>query len=144
MDFDIKAHNIIFVIFQMKLFFQQFFKFQHTYVHLNKNLVQMFFTKSHLFNFSIVIEMVKSIHIQYITKYFIKFCNYLNHYINMHFPIYCGNIYFFINILFNHLIFFKQCSFLWQLHYLTIELPYFECNVWKSLLILAWWKLKVA
>ncbi len=39
----------------------------------------MFFVKSHFkSNFSIVIEMVQSIHIQYMTKYFIKFCNYLN------------------------------------------------------------------
>ncbi len=41
MNFDIMVRNIIFVIFQMKLFFQ------HTYVHLNEKLVQMFFVKSH-------------------------------------------------------------------------------------------------
>jgi hypothetical protein len=28
----------------------------------------------------ILIEMVQSIHIQYMTKYFIKFCNYLNNF----------------------------------------------------------------
>jgi len=46
---------------------------------LMKNLSN-FFVKSHESNFLIVIEMVKSIHIQYMTKYFIKFCNYLNHF----------------------------------------------------------------
>jgi hypothetical protein len=30
------------------------------------------------------------------------------------------------------------------LHYLAIELLYFEYNLWKTLLIWAWWKLKVA
>jgi hypothetical protein len=49
--------------------------------------------KSHELNFSIVkkyilekkliIEMVQSIHIQYMTKYFIKFCNYFNHFKNI-------------------------------------------------------------
>ncbi len=29
------------------------------------------------------------------------------------------------------------------MHYFAIELPYFEYNLWKPLLILAWWKLKV-
>ncbi len=68
MDFDTKASNIIFIIFQ------------HTYVHLNEKLVQFVYVKSSESNFSIVIEMVQSIHIQYLTKYFIKFCNYLNHF----------------------------------------------------------------
>jgi hypothetical protein len=74
MDFDTKALNIILIIFQMKV------TFQHTYVCFNIKLVQFFLVKSHESNFSIVIEMVQSIHIQYITKYFIKFCNYLNHF----------------------------------------------------------------
>jgi hypothetical protein len=39
MDFDIKASNIILVIFQMKLNFQQNVFFQHTYAHLNEKLV---------------------------------------------------------------------------------------------------------
>ncbi len=47
MDFDTKASNIILVIFQMKLFFQQNIFFQHTYACLNEKLVQMFFVKSH-------------------------------------------------------------------------------------------------
>jgi hypothetical protein len=41
------------------------FCFQHTYAHLNEKLVQMFFEKWHESKFSIVIEMVQSIHIQY-------------------------------------------------------------------------------
>jgi hypothetical protein len=54
--------------------------FQHTYDHLNEKLVQIFFVKSHELNISIVTKMVLSIHIQYMTIYFIKFCNYLNHF----------------------------------------------------------------
>jgi hypothetical protein len=76
MDFNTKASNIILVIFQMKIKFQQNVFFQHTYARLNENFVQMFFVKSYESNFSIIIEMIQSIHIQYITKYFIKFCNY--------------------------------------------------------------------
>jgi hypothetical protein len=79
MDFDTKASNIILVIFQMKLIYQKNIFFQHTYAHLNEKFVQMFFVKSHESKFSIVIEIVQSIHIQYMTKYFIKFCNYFNH-----------------------------------------------------------------
>jgi hypothetical protein len=51
--------------------------FQHTYVGLNEKIVNMFFMKSHESIFSILIA--QSIHIQYMIKYFIKFCNYLNH-----------------------------------------------------------------
>jgi hypothetical protein len=80
MDFDTNASNIILVIFQMKVIFHQIVFFQHTYVNLNEKLVQMFFVKSHESNFSIVIEMVHSIHIQYMIKYFINFCNYLNNF----------------------------------------------------------------
>jgi hypothetical protein len=80
MDFDTKASNIILVIFQMKVICHQNILFQHTYVHLNEKLVQMFFVKSHESKFSIVIEMLQSIHIQYMIKYSIKFCNYLNHF----------------------------------------------------------------
>jgi len=58
MDFNIEASNIIIVIFQMKVIFQQNVFFQHTYAHLNEKLVQMIFVKSHESNFSIVIEMV--------------------------------------------------------------------------------------
>jgi hypothetical protein len=60
----------------MKVNFQHNVCFQHTYASLNEKFVQMFFMKSHESQFSIVIEMVQSIHIQYMTKYFIKFCNY--------------------------------------------------------------------
>jgi hypothetical protein len=63
----------------MKVKFQHNVFFQHTYVSLNEKFVQMFFMKSRESKFSIVIEMVQSILIQYMTKYFIKFCNYLNH-----------------------------------------------------------------
>jgi hypothetical protein len=80
MDLNIEASNIIIVIFQMKVIFQQNVFFQHTYAHLNEKLVQMIFVKSHESNFSIVIEMVQLIHIQYMIKYFIKFYNYLNHF----------------------------------------------------------------
>jgi hypothetical protein len=58
MNFDTKASNIILVIFQMKIIFQQNVFFQHTHVYLNEELVHMFFVKSHESNFSIVIEMV--------------------------------------------------------------------------------------
>jgi hypothetical protein len=74
------ASNIILVIFQMKVIFQQNVFFPHTYVPLNEKLVHMFFVKSHESNFTFVIEMLKSIDIQYMTKYFIKICNYLNHF----------------------------------------------------------------
>ncbi len=80
MNFNTKASNIILAIFQKKVIFQQNVFFQHTYVCLNEKLNLMFFVKSHESNFSIVIEMVQSIHKQYMTKYFIKFCNYLNHF----------------------------------------------------------------
>jgi hypothetical protein len=65
MDFDTKASNIIHVIFQMKVIFQQNVFLQHTYACLNEKLVQMFFEKWHESNFSILIEMVQSIIIQY-------------------------------------------------------------------------------
>jgi hypothetical protein len=58
MGFDIKAFDIILVIFQMKIKFQQNNFFQHTYAHLNEKLVQMFFVKSYESFFSIVIETV--------------------------------------------------------------------------------------
>jgi len=57
MDFDTKFSNIIFVIFQMKINFQQFV-FQHSYVCLNEKPLQMLFVKSHEWNFSYGIEMV--------------------------------------------------------------------------------------
>ncbi len=80
MDFDFKNFNIILIFFQMKVICQQNIFFQHTYARLNEKLVKMFFVKSHESNFSIVIEMVQSIHIQHMTKYSIKFCNRLNHF----------------------------------------------------------------
>ncbi len=82
MDFDTKASNIILVIFQIKVNFQQFF-FQHNYACLNEKFIQMFFVKSHEYNFSYGIEIIQSTHIQYMTKYFIKCCNYLNHFKNI-------------------------------------------------------------
>jgi hypothetical protein len=60
------------------------------------------FVKSHESNFSIVIEMVQSTHIQYITKYFIKFCNYLNHFYNI-FAL-CNIL---LHVLFSHKYIFK-------------------------------------
>jgi hypothetical protein len=68
MDLSTKTSNIIFVIFQMKINFQQNVFFQHTYANLNEKLLQMIFVKSHKSNFSIIIEMVQSIHIQYMIK----------------------------------------------------------------------------
>jgi hypothetical protein len=73
MDFDTKASNIILVNFQMRVIFQQNVFFQQTYACLNEKVVKMFFVKSHESKFSIVIEMVQPIHIQYMIKYFIKF-----------------------------------------------------------------------
>jgi len=121
MDFDTKASNIILIIFQMKV------TFQHIYVCFNKKFVQLFFMKSHKSNFSIVIEMVKLIHIQYITKYFIKFCNYLNHFKSIF--AFCSILWehlFFQIYIFNYLILINNLiSFenyiIWQ-----IELFYFE------------------
>jgi len=79
MDFDIKAFNIYFHISNENIFLANIF-FQQTYAHLNEKLVQMFFLKSHESKFSIVIEMVQSIHIQYMIKYCIKFWNHFNHF----------------------------------------------------------------
>jgi hypothetical protein len=42
MDLSTKASNIIIVIFQMKVIFQQNVFFQDTYAHLNEKLVQIF------------------------------------------------------------------------------------------------------
>jgi len=39
MDFDTKAFNIIFVIFQMRIIFQQNVFFQHSYACMNEKLV---------------------------------------------------------------------------------------------------------
>jgi hypothetical protein len=47
---------------------------------LNAKLVHMFFVKSHESKFPFLIEMVQLIDIQYMTKYFIKNFNYLNHF----------------------------------------------------------------
>ncbi len=82
MDFDTKAfknscHLSNESSFLINLFFQQ------TYVHLTENLVQMYFVKSHESKFSNATEMVQSIHIQYMTKYFIKFWNHFNHFCNI-------------------------------------------------------------
>jgi hypothetical protein len=82
MDFDTKASNIILVSFQIKVNFQQSF-FQHNYACLNEKFIQMFFVKSHEYNFSYGIEIIQSTHIQCMTKYFIKCCNYLNHFKNI-------------------------------------------------------------
>ncbi len=48
--------------------------------------IVMFVVKSHEWNFSYGIQMVQSTHIQYMTMYFNKCCNYLNNYYNM-FPL---------------------------------------------------------
>jgi hypothetical protein len=79
-------------------------------------------------------------------KYFIKFCNYLNHFKNIFTlcSILWHHKYSHKYIFFNNLILIKIFSLFWQLHYLAIELLYFEYNLWKALSILAWWKLKVA
>jgi len=63
MDFDIKVSNIILVnIFGMKINFQQIF-FNKIMLIWLKNLIQIFFVKSHEWNFSYEIEMVQSTHI---------------------------------------------------------------------------------
>ncbi len=141
MDFDTKASSIILVIFQMKLKFQQLY----IYACLNeKPHPNVFFVKSHEWNFSYGIKMVQSTHIQYMIKYFIKCCIYLNH-LKYIFAL-CSilkHVFFPTNVLFNHLISIKKCNFFWKLNYLIVELPYFEYNLWKLILMLAWWKLKV-
>jgi hypothetical protein len=77
--------------------------------------------------------MVQSNHIQYMIKYFIKYCNYLNHFKSI-FSL-CNILllyYFFTNVLFNHLKSIKKCSLKFVLlHYLTVELPYYEYNLQK-------------
>jgi len=80
MNFDTKASNIIIVVFQMKVGFQQTFFLNIIMIVWMKNLIQMFFVKSHEWNFSYGIEMVQSTHIQHVSTYFIKCCNYLNHF----------------------------------------------------------------
>jgi hypothetical protein len=42
MDLSTKASNIIIVIFQMKVIFQQNVFFQHTYARLNEKLIHFF------------------------------------------------------------------------------------------------------
>jgi len=83
MHFDIKVFNIILVIFQMKVTFQQIFFPNIVMFVWMKNLIQMFFVKSCEWNFSHGVEMVQLIHIQYMTMHFIKCCNYLNNSYNM-------------------------------------------------------------
>jgi hypothetical protein len=61
MDFDTMASNIILVIVQMKLNFEQILFFNTLMFVWIEKLVQMFFVKSHDSNFSIIIEMVQSI-----------------------------------------------------------------------------------
>jgi hypothetical protein len=97
MGSDTKAFNIFIIIFQMKVIYQQNDFFQHNYAHLNGKLIQMFFGKSHESKFSIVIEMEQLIHVQYIIKYFIKFCNYLNHLKSI--QTFCS---IFVHVLFSH------------------------------------------
>jgi hypothetical protein len=50
--------------------------------------------KSHVWNFSNVIEMVQSIHIQYMIRYFIKLnaIIWIIFKIYLHFAVYCDNI----------------------------------------------------
>jgi hypothetical protein len=67
MDFNANASNIILIIFQMKVIFQPKKKF---------NRLMLVWIK----NFSNVIKMVQLIHIQYMIKYFMKFCTYLHHF----------------------------------------------------------------
>ncbi len=70
MDFGTKSCHIT---------FQQMFFSQHSYACLNQKPHLDFFVKSHEWNFSYGIEMIQSTTIQYMTKYFIKCCNYLSH-----------------------------------------------------------------
>jgi hypothetical protein len=42
MDFDTKASNIILIIFQIKITFQQNVLFEHTYVYLNEKNIHIF------------------------------------------------------------------------------------------------------
>jgi hypothetical protein len=70
-------------------------------------------------------------------KYFIKFVIiWINFILYLHFAIYCGNIYFLTNIIFNHLILIKKLvSFdnciVWKLNYF-----FFKYNLWKPFLML--------
>jgi hypothetical protein len=59
--------------------FSKNFFFQHSYAYLNQKPHLDVFVKSHEWNFSYGIEMIQSTNIQYMTMYFIKCCNYLNH-----------------------------------------------------------------
>jgi hypothetical protein len=74
MDFWHKASNTIFIIFQKRIIFQQFFKkFTHLMFIWMKNVIKMFFVKSQEWNFSYKTEMIQLIHYQYImSKYFFE------------------------------------------------------------------------
>jgi hypothetical protein len=77
--FDTKASKIILVIFQMRIFFQQNVFFNIIMFVWMKNLSN-FFCEITCMNFSYRIEIIQLIHIQYMIRYFIKCCNYLNHF----------------------------------------------------------------
>ncbi len=146
MDFDTKAFSIILVIVQMTLIFQHFFFQCHIYALFEwKNSSQCF-----LWN-----HKNETFHME------LKWCNQLmfNIWLNisssfafiwiifricLHFVLYWYMYQFFTNIFFNQLKSIKKHSFFWQLHYLTIEVFYFEYNLWIFFLILTCWKLKVA
>jgi hypothetical protein len=71
--------------------------------------------------------MVYSTHIRYIIKYFIKFCNYFNHFFfKLHFVVIDTCINFPQIYIFNHQ---HKMLFLLTLALLAIELSYFEHNL---------------
>jgi len=78
MNFRQKISNTILVTFQMRVIFKQPFMFSHTYTCLNEKPHPNFFVKSHEWNSSHGIEIIHLIHIQYMSKYFIKFGNCFN------------------------------------------------------------------
>ncbi len=129
MDFDIETSSIILVSFQMKVIFG------HTYALSERKTCQKNFVKSNESKISIIIEMVESTHIQYITNYFIKFCNYLNHFESI-FSL-CNillHILFYHKYIFNHLILIKIVISFDNLHYLTIDLVEVEsCTISKKI-----------
>jgi hypothetical protein len=144
MIFDIKASNIILVIFKWNFFSTKCFFSTHLCLFEWKTCLDVFceITWIKLFNCN---WNGTIIHIQYMTKHFIKIWNYLNHFLGMF--AFCNILwqtYIFSQIYFYSFNINQKSNFLWQLHYFTIEWPYFECNLWKPLLILVWWKLKVA
>jgi hypothetical protein len=139
-----KASNIILVIFQMKVFFQQNVFFNTLMFIWMKNLFKRFceitWIKIFNYNWNGTINSY-SIYVEVFHQVLQLFESFLEYIFTLQ---YIMTTYKLSQFFLNNLGLIKKCKFLWKLHYLVIELLYFEYNLWKPLLILARWKLKVA